>query len=178
MSRTVIATVAVVSTAFGGAESDRSVPVKGIDEGLSTISIAGEEYGAEDGVSVEIERIPVEPGGEPIEKFYVGGAGEISPLARWGSSYAISTETLDVYFEGRAQAAGNIYYGERIVGVCFWYSRGGERLTSENCSSARSSGSSWSAGAEVTDGVWESRDWGAPDTIFNIRTTRIDPGIH
>lgn len=102
----------------------------------------------------------------------------MTPMATWGSSYAISTEIASLYYQGRAKAAGNIYDGKRIISVCFWYSRGTENKSSTYCSNASSSGSTWRAGPEVSHGVWDTLKPGEQNrTIFNIKTSRIDPRI-
>lgn len=143
----------------------------------STVSLGGRTFGPEDGVVVETQQVELRPGGEPVVVEWPSGSGLITPQATWGSSYATSTETAQLYYTGRAKAAANVYSGKRIVSVCFWYSRGGTRLIPNQCSNARTSGSRWVAGPEVSKGVWDTLDPDAPRTIFNISTMRIGPGV-
>ncbi|RPF27778.1 hypothetical protein EDD32_2276 [Georgenia muralis] len=151
------------------------------DEGLApkTEVIGGREYGSEDGLVVDVEQFAIVPGGDPVGRYFgtTVSPGQITPMVQWGTSYAISTEVVQLRYDGKARAAGNIYSGLRIINVCFWYSRGGTNVSSEKCSSARLSGTTWSAGPEVTHSVWDSLNPGAEQTVFNIRTTRIDPGV-
>lgn len=149
------------------------------DSAPPTEVVGGREYGPEDGLVVDVETFEIVPGGDPVGRYFGTTAepGQINPLAQWGTSHAISTEIVQLRYDGKAKAAGNVYSGLRIVKVCFWYSRGSTNVSSEKCSSARLSGTTWSAGPEVTHSVWDSLDPGAPRTEFNIRTTRIDPGV-
>lgn len=139
--------------------------------------VDGREYGQEDGLVVEVEQFEIVPGGDPVGRYFGKQAepGQITPMAQWGTSYAISTEVAQLKYNGKAKAAANVYAGLRIIKVCFWYSRGGTNVSSEKCSSAKLSGTTWSAGPEVTHSVWDSLNPGADPTVFNIKTTRIDP---
>lgn len=138
-----------------------------------TVVIDGIEYGPEDGLVVEEQQIVIEPGEGPVGMETIGG---IMPMATWGTSYAISTETLQLYYESKTLAAGNVYQGKRYIQVCSWYTRDGKALTSKKCSGARNMGDNrWVAGTKLTDGVWDSLNPLAPKTIFNITTTKINP---
>lgn len=144
----------------------------GIDDD-GVVVINGVEYGPDDGLIEEVEQFEIQSGGDPVGQVY---GEEVAPQAVWGSSYAISTETVQLYYSGKAKAAGNVYQGKRIIRVCFWYTRGGKAVSSEKCSAARDvGGNRWAPGAEVTDGVWDSLNPVAPKTVFQIRTTRINP---
>lgn len=143
----------------------------------TSIVIDGVEYGPEDGLEIVNQEFVVEPGGEPVGiNLGSTGGGNISPLAVWGSSYATSTETMQLYYTDRAKAAGNVYSGKRIIQVCFQYTRGGAAVSGNYCSNAVArSGYDWIPGPEVSHGVWDSLNPNAPKTIFNISTVRINP---
>jgi hypothetical protein len=97
--------------------------------------------------------------------------------AVWGSSYAISTETLFLFYQGKAKAAGNVHFGERFVQVCIWYSRSNQPITTPVCSNARSTSTAWVSGPEVGTSAWDSLGWNDPKTYFNISTVRISPTV-
>lgn len=149
-----------------------------VEEDGSVVVIDGVEYGPEDGLEVDVTQYEIEPGSGTVGETFGEPTGEIGPMATWGSSYAISTETAQLRYNGKAKAGGNVYSGKRIIKVCFWYSRGGDPVSSTYCSTASSAGSGWQPGSEVTHGVWDSLNPWAPVTIFNIRTTRINPDIN
>ena len=98
-------------------------------------------------------------------------------MASWGSSYATSTEIVQLYYQGKAKAAANIHGGKRIIRVCFWYSRGGSVISPTVCSNASSSTGAWRAGPEKRDGVWDSLDPNAPVTKFHYSITKINPNV-
>lgn len=178
MSRTVLGAAAAMlmlsATASGAAAAETAWEKP---DGPDSVVIDGREFGPEDGLVVEVEQFEVTPGGGPVGEIFVDNAGGIAPMATWGSSYAISTETAQLRYTGKAKAAANIYSGKRIIEVCFWYSRGTQNVSSPRCSNAKVSGSTWYAGPEVSGSVWDSLDPNAPRTIFNISTYRIDPQI-
>jgi hypothetical protein len=95
--------------------------------------------------------------------------------ATWGSSFATSSEWLDLYYTGEAKAAGNVYQNLRIVKVCIWYTRDGALISSKVCSNATFSGGIWRAGSKVSTTTWDVLVWDGPKTIFNISTVRIPP---
>jgi len=149
----------------------------GIDD--NTVIIDGRVYGAEDGLEIVVESFEVGAGGLQtvgVEYRDFPDFG-VSPQYEWGSSYAHSTEWLQFWYEGKGKAAANVYSGKRIIQVCFWWTRGGNSVTDQTCSSATSNGSYWTAGSEKT--AWTSDSWGWNDqpTIFNVKTTRINPGV-
>lgn len=98
------------------------------------------------------------------------------PNATWGASYAISTEQFQLYYDGKAKAAANVYQGKRIVDVCFWWTQD-KRTSPTKCSAATGKGKNWVAGPEVKDRFNDTLDPGAPQTVFHIATTRIDPSL-
>lgn len=93
----------------------------------------------------------------------------------WGSSYATSSEYLQLFYRGVAKAAGNVYSNLRIVEVCIWYTREEIKISSKVCSTAYLSGGIWRSGAEVSTTTWDALTWDGPKTIFNISTVRIPP---
>lgn len=93
----------------------------------------------------------------------------------WGSSYAKSTEYVELYYRGVAKAAGNVYQTSRIIEVCIWYTRNGSAISSKVCSDAYNSGGVWRSGVEVSTTTWDVINWNAPKTNFNISTVRIPP---
>jgi hypothetical protein len=173
-----IIAVVVPSPAFAGspAESDTEDV-----RGPKTVVIDGREYGPKDGLQVDTFQIEVEPGSEPVGLVFddtmSNAPGSIVPLATWGASYAISTETIQLFYEGKAKAAANIYAGKRIIQVCIWYTRDGEQKGNKVCSNATTSGTVWLPGPEKKTSCWDSLVPWDPPTIFNFTTVRIDPGI-
>ena len=143
----------------------------------SELHIGGKVYGAESGLVQELEQVEVTPGNAEVIKRMGGTGFGVAPNATWGSSYATSTETAQIYYTGKAKAAANVYAGKRIVQVCIWYSRGGTRVSGTACSNANSARGYWVAGPEVETSAWDTLDWNAPKTIFNISTSRINPGV-
>lgn len=97
--------------------------------------------------------------------------------ARWGGSYALSTEMVQLFYGGRALAAGNIYGGQRITEVCMWYQRAGHRLTNVTCSYAINRGGAWSPGVIATVGTRDSFIPNAPKTEFRYYYRGINPNI-
>lgn len=122
------------------------------------------------GYEVEDFEIELSPGHETVGITW----GNWS-RATWGSSYATSTEYAFLYYLGRAKAAGNVFDGKRIIRVCIWYSRDERVLSPVVCSNAYKANGIWNSGTEVSVGAWDTLDWEAPKTIFNIRTVRINP---
>ncbi len=101
--------------------------------------------------------------------------GGVTPQATWGSSYAISTETLEVRFDGKAKAAGNVFVDKRIIQVCIWYTRAGVQKGDKVCSNATSDGFRWTAGPERTTWCWD--DLSSDHTIFNMSRALISPKV-
>lgn len=75
---------------------------------------------------------------------------------------------------GYAKAGANVYNGQRIVRVCFWWTQAGRRSATTRAN-ATFSGGSWYASGEVRSTFNDSLDTYAPQTVFNIQTSRIDP---
>lgn len=145
-----------------------------------TVVINGREFGPEDGLTITTESFEMEPGAGPVGAEYPSDApaGGIAPLVYWGSSYAYADEILWYWFRGHAYAAANVYGGQRIIQVCFWWTRNNVKVSGETCSTAWSTGSAWRPGLEVGADISDSGGLNDPKTIFNIRTTRINPGIY
>lgn len=97
--------------------------------------------------------------------------------ARWGGSYALSTEMLQFVYGGRALAAGNVYNGQRITTVCMWYQRGGQHLTGTVCSHAVNRGGSWAPGSIATVTTRDTIVSNAPKTEFRYYYYGINPNI-
>lgn len=173
------AAAAVALTAGAGGATAKITYPDGTDS--ETAVINGREFGPKDGLTVDVQQFEVTPGGDPVGAYFptTPPAGMITPMATWGASYATSTETVQLYYTGRAKAAGNVFNQERIVQVCFWYTRGGNAISSKYCSNASSTGSAWLAGPEVSHGVWDSLIPGDSNrTIFNISVSRINPNVY
>lgn len=147
----------------------------------SSITVGGRSFGPSDGLEVDKQSFSITPGGDPVGIVMNGPVdtgGGLAPMTSWGASYAISKETAQLHYTGRAKAAGNVFQGKRIIQVCFWYSRGGSMVGSKKCSNAKFSDTSWKSGPEVSEGVWDSLNPKAPHTIFNIRTARVSPNVN
>lgn len=150
-------------------------------DGSDTVTVDDRTFGPEDGVEVTEEWIELpEPGsGETIGVEWppTPPSGTVTPQVSWGSSYAYSTETAYVWYEGHAKAAGNVYSGQRIIQVCIQFQRSGVGVADKRCSSASSNGSAWSAGPDVVSYATDSLGLEDPPTIMYIWTTRINPQI-
>lgn len=146
-----------------------------------TIVINGREYGPKDGLKVDTFQFEIEPGSGPVGLVLGGtsnGPGSLTPLVTWGASYAISEETLQLFYTGRAKAAANVYDNLRIVRVCIWYTRDGAGVVGpEVCSNADSSTGVWMPGPEAMTSATDSLHPFDPPTVFNISTVRINPGV-
>jgi hypothetical protein len=143
-----------------------------------TVVIDGREYGPKDGLQVDTMQLAIVPGSGPVGITFDGTSGKHGspiPQLTLGTSYAISTETLQIRFDGKAKAAGNIYSGKRIIQVCIWYTRGGTQQGDKVCSNALDD--PWRAGPEKTTWCWDSLNPFDPQTQFVISTVRIDPRI-
>jgi hypothetical protein len=124
---------------------------------------------------VETYQFEVDPNGAPVGLTW--SEGNRFSRAIWGASYAISTEYIQLYYEGKAKAAANVYQNLRIVEVCIWYTRDSVAVSSKACSGASNSSDFWAPGPEVIVTTIDSLDWSAPKTIFNIKTVKIDPSV-
>lgn len=151
--------------------------VEGDDSSPKTVIVDGHELGEEDGLVVTNEVFEVVPGGGLVGSWSGPAPGEITPRYVWGSSYAYSKEILQLEYMGYAKAAANVYNGKRYVQVCFYYTRGGVKLTPTKCSSASFNGG-WNAGPEVRYGVSDSLNPSAPKTYFVASKVAIDPTAH
>lgn len=171
-------TIAVASPVYADSPSGKASKGDG-----TTAVIGGREYGPKEGLAIDTVQIELGPGSGTVGIVFddtSGGVGGVTPMATWGSSYAISTQWPwpGFGYDGKAKAAANVYNGLRIVQVCFWYTRAGEgTIGTKMCSNAGGTCSYWAPGPEVTESVWDSMDPFAPPTVFNIQTYRILPQI-
>ncbi|MCX8529104.1 MAG: hypothetical protein ORN27_03445 [Rhodoluna sp.] len=95
----------------------------------------------------------------------------------WGTSFATSKEILWVFYQGIAYAAANVYQGQRIVQVCIWYTQDAKKVSYTVCSTATSDTGVWLPTDIAAVSTFDTLDWSAPHTIFNIRTSRISPTV-
>lgn len=144
-----------------------------------SVVIDGREFGPAEGLEVDVRTIPLTPGSAEVQVELQDKVKprSVSAEATWGASYAISTETAQIRYDGKARAAANIYNLKRIVQVCIWYTRDGVQKGDKVCSNAVSDGFAWYPGPEVTTWCWDDLSWNVPVTQFNISTARIDPAI-
>jgi hypothetical protein len=143
-----------------------------------TVVIDGREFGPKDGLKVDTQQIELVPGSGDVSVVFEDTTnGSVTPQLTWGASYAISKETFQVRYDGKAKAAGNVFNGKRIIQVCIWYTRDGVQKGDKVCSNADTVGANWVAGPERTTWCWDDPAPWAPHTIFNISTVRIDPRI-
>lgn len=146
---------------------------------LSAFPAATAMDGVQGGQIEETVQIPLTPGaGDVVVQWEDTALGRHAvPHDTWGSSYATSKEIAWLRYVGTARAAGNIYAGQRITGVCIWYTRNGAMKSYKGCSYASNNGRNWVAGPVTIVETWDAIDPNAPKTIFNIQTTRINPNI-
>ncbi len=146
----------------------------------STVVIDGREYGPRDGLVVDVQQVKIVRGSGEVAVVFedTSGHGSVTPYLAWGSSYAISTETFQIRYDGKAKAAGNIYDSKRIIQVCIWYTRDNVQKGDRVCSNATSDGYRWYAGPEKTTWCWDDLNPFAPQTIFNISTARIATNVY
>lgn len=172
-------TIAVASPVFADSPSGSGRASKA--DG-TTVVVGGREYGPKDGLRIDTLQFELQTGSGTVGVVFDStsdGAGSVSPMAAWGSSYAISTEWWSqLGYDGKAKAAANVYNGLRIIQVCIWYTRAGEGIVGPKiCSDAGGTCSYWAPGPEVRESVWDSLNPFAPPTVFNIQTVRILPQI-
>jgi hypothetical protein len=138
--------------------------------GVEMVTSAEIDYSGLDGFQEDVYQFEITPGDPPISINW----GSKSRAA-WGSSYATSTEVIQLYYQGKAKAAANVYVNQRIIQVCIWYTRGSVNVSSKLCSNASTNTGYWTAGPEVSVGVWDSLGLDDPKTVFNFLTARISP---
>lgn len=153
----------------------------GSGKGSSTdkLVIGGREFGPQDGLEVDVKNVPIKRGsGDLVFDFQDKVKhGTVTPQMTWGSSYAISTETAQIRYDGKAKAAANVYVDKRIIQVCTWYTRDGVQKGDKVCSNATSDGFRWYAGTEKTTWCWDDVNPFAPKTLFNFSLARINPNV-
>ena len=175
--RTLLAAVGVALLATGLGSPAAYASGNGTNEGSVTAVIDGHTYGPKDGLKIVTESHEITPGGGQVGTTYALPPKGVTPQTAWGSSFAYSKEIVQLGYMGYAKAGANVYAGQRIVQVCFWYTRSGVQLIPNTCSSANFNGG-WNQGAEVQRSVNDTLDPNAPHTVFNISTYRIDPTAH
>lgn len=157
--------------------SASTVSPDGSSDGSSgTVSIGGRTYDSADLTTTEeVYEIsddgslvgfnpPAKPGGDVITPNWVSG-----------SSYAYSQEIHWTDYKGYGRAGGNVVNGQRIIRVCFWWTRSGDPSSATTCADASFSGGYYSPGPEKIAFFADSLNPNAPKTIFHVSTTRIDP---
>ncbi len=80
----------------------------------SSITVGGRSFGPSDGLEVDKQSFSITPGGDPVGIVMNGPVdtgGGLAPMTSWGASYAISKETAQLHYTGRAKAAGNVFQG-------------------------------------------------------------------
>jgi hypothetical protein len=150
----------------------------------TTVVINGRTFGPKDGLKIETFQFELQDGSGPVGVVFgdtPNEPGTVTPLdaTYWGTSYAISTEDLFLFYTGRAKAAANVYNGKRFVQVCIWYYREGDGIVGAKvCSNATDTGYQWLPGTEVVTTATDTPIPWAPHTIFNISVVQIDPQIY
>lgn len=177
-SAVTVALASTMSTPAGATASPARADDTPSNIETQTAVIDGHEFGPKDGLEVDTESFIVTSGGGPVGKTYGNTSNGISPMATWGSSYAYSTEIWQFFYKGQGRAAGNVYGGKRIVKVCFWWTRGGKKVSGTKCSSAKSTGHGWGTGPEAVGTFNDTLGSHDPKTKFHIKTTRINPNVH
>lgn len=154
----------------------------GPEDRPDTVIIDGRTFGPDEGVEVVTGTEKLKRGsGQVAVIFDSESKGGITPLKTWGASYAISEETLQIRYDGRAKAAGNLWGSpsKRIIKVCIWYERpAGVQQGDRVCSTAHSDGARWIAGAEATTWCWDDLNPFAPVTQFKWALTLIAPNVY
>ncbi len=145
-----------------------------------TVVIDGREYGPKDGLVVDVGRVELTRGGGDVvfdwPETGTKHGGGVTPQYTWGSSYAISSETLEIRFDGKAKAGANVFNNVRIIQVCIWYERAGAQQGDKVCSNATSNGMRWYPGPEKTTWCWD--DLSSNHTIFNYSRVLINPKVY
>lgn len=149
------------------------------DEAGQYIVIYGTRYGPEDGLEIDEYTSEVSPGSDPIFKQFPTDIkpGQVTPYVAWGSSYATTSESLQLRYTTKAKAAANVYQGKRIIQVCVWYTRDNKRVGKKSCSNAnaRSGIGDWTPGPVVSHSVWDTLNPVAPKTKWHYSTARVNP---
>lgn len=148
----------------------------------ATIVIDGREFGPSEGLElVDVTKQLKRGSGEVDINFgETPKGGSVTPLRTWGTSYAISEETAQIRYDGRARAMGNLYGSpqKRVIQVCIWYERGGVQKGDKVCSNATTNGYRWTAGPEKTTWCWDDLNPFAPVTEFHAVAALIAPNVY
>lgn len=147
------------------------------DDTGGTVVIGGRTLGPAQGLSVVEETYVETPGTTPVGFNPPAPAGTVTPMWVSGSSYAYSVEHLELFYTGYGRAGGNVVNGQRIVRVCFWWTRAGATSSNTYCADAAYSGGHYSPGPEVMGSYDDSLNPNAPTTYFHVAVTRIDPNV-
>jgi|GEM_PF-2991433 len=160
-----------VGTTWGESSTPSKV-VQSVENGVQTMV---EQF--EDGTTIVTESFDIGTDGQPVGASYgeTTTEGSTTPLALGDSSYAHSTEHIQYVYKGVGRATANVYQGQRITRVCFWWSRGGTPVTGQTCSNASKHENTWHPGPEVMAGTYDRQEPYVRVTTFNIKTTRIAP---
>lgn len=147
-----------------------------------TARIGTRVFGADDGLTSERGEVvlgPVRNSLTPNKRGATPQGWTFSKTAtfRRGTSYAKTTETVQLKYTGRSRAMANVYTStKRVIRASFKYSRGGRNLISWRHSNANLSGAcSWTAGSEVSKSVWDSLNPFADPTKFHFDFLYLHP---
>lgn len=178
MKRIAMVTAVLAACLVAIPASAQAAPTKvpAPDPAPTSVTINGRTFGPESGLTVTSGSVDL----PRLTKAHKGDA-VVSPMTTtqwsWGTSWTKTVETAQIMYDGYAYAAGNVYNSQRIIEVCFKYTRGGVDVSSWYCSDAYSNGSAWYAGSVAYHGVYDSLDPNAPPTTFHYSLYQIDPRI-
>lgn len=173
-----LAGVGVVGMALMVAGLPASASTLSPDESSDTVTIGGRTFDSAD-VTTTVETYEISGDGSLVgfnPPATVGG-GVVTPDWVSGSSYAYSQEIHWTNYKGYGRAGGNVVNGQRIIRVCFWWTRSGATPSATTCADASFSGGYYSPGPEKIAYYADSLNPNAPKTYFNIATTRINPNF-
>ncbi|WP_420365877.1 hypothetical protein AAEP80_02805 [Curtobacterium sp. L3-7] len=164
-----IGALALLSSAGATAATAAELPAE------PGVVISGQHLTTADGLTVVEHSYPVGSGGQVGENLPTTSTpGGVHTNIVLGSSYAFSEEQLYVEYVGTAKAAANVYQGQRIIQMCYWWTRTGA-TSPTTCATATFVNGSWRASGEVHSSFSDSLGSNVPQTIFHVKSTRIDP---
>jgi hypothetical protein len=172
---TAILSATLISTSTPETASSTMAPLASASEPISPILDSTGLSLPEDEVQIDVLEIEADSNNGMITYHFP----ENSRLTRdaWGASFATSTEFSWFFYQGIAYAGANVYQGQRIVQVCIWYTQGGRRASDTVCSTASSDSGVWLPTDIAAVSTFDTLEWNAPHTMFNIRTSRISPYV-
>lgn len=142
------------------------------------VTVGGRTYGPAEGLEVQSGEIELTgTGNGAVAASQLEAATLAGKTYTWGSSYASTTERVQLRYTGRAFAAANVYGGKRIIQVCFKYRRDGRDVSPRKCSQASSATGKWVSGRVASYSIWDTLDPFAAKTTFSYSTSRIDPRV-